>query len=409
VRNNDLQLIKILKSSIYKETIIFDNYYDVQWESLIEGARDHEVSSLVYSVLDKKQLSKCIEKNKLDSWKREVFYSGINQINHINTVEKVLKEFSSNSIPVIVLKGLVVREFYSIPELRTMSDADLLVHREDLSKIKDMMISIGYKQIKSEENHGAHVVYMKDNTFVEVHWTLINDHFFKGGKSFEEELWNNAIEVKVGGVYALSLCLEDIALHLCIHMAVHLANRGFGIRQIVDLVLLVERKGEMINWDSFIEKTKDAGIHKFTIVIFNLCNNLFNMEVPKGIRKVNRIESKYLKKLINEIFASGVHGIKDESRVFANEFAYDQNKGATDGSRSIIKKFIKLMFPSVKVMDHRYGYAKRIKILIPIAWIHRLIVGVFNKDYSLVNKIKMAIFTIFLANKRSKLLRALDL
>ena len=38
------------------------------------------------------------------------------------------------------------------------------------------------------------------------------------------------------------------------HMAAHLAATGFGVRQICDLVLLVEKKGDEIDWNKFIKK-----------------------------------------------------------------------------------------------------------------------------------------------------------
>lgn len=59
---------------------------------------------------------------------------------------------------------------------------------------------------------------------------------------FEKSLWKDAIEVEVRGVKALLLSLEDLAVHLCTHMVVHLAYIGFEIRQLLDLVLLVEKK-----------------------------------------------------------------------------------------------------------------------------------------------------------------------
>ena len=43
-------------------------------------------------------------------------------------------------MPVIVLKGLVVREYYPQPEQRSMSDADIFVKAKDLNKSKKILI-----------------------------------------------------------------------------------------------------------------------------------------------------------------------------------------------------------------------------------------------------------------------------
>ena len=291
-----------------------------------------------------------------------------------------------------------------------MCDADILVHEEDLDKVSELMDSLGYIKYKEKEHHGAHIVFTKGKTVLEVHWTLINDSFFAGDKSFfEENLWKDAIEVEVGGVKTLSLSLEDLAVHLCTHMVVHLAYIGFEIRQLLDLVLLVEKKGDMIDWKSFLYKVKVCGIYKFTIAIFTICNKLFDMDIPNVIAKEEKLKEEYIDLLIEDIFASGVHGKKDSDRIFASEFAFDQGEGAADGYFSILKKFMKLLFPPVNSMSDKYTYAKKCIVLAPIAWIHHLFVGIFNNEYSFSRKVKIATLTVTVANKRNKLLKELDL
>ena len=291
-----------------------------------------------------------------------------------------------------------------------MCDADVLVHEEDLDRISEVMISLGYDKHKEKDDHGAHIIFYNGKTVVEVHWTLINDSFFSGDKSFfEENLWKHAMEVEVGGAKTLSLSLEDLALHLCTHMAVHLAYSGFGVRQLLDFVLLVDKRGSEIDWKCFLYKSKLCGVYRFVIAIFMICNKLFGMEIPKYIDKQEKLEEEYIELLIDEILASGVHGKRNEDMMFASEFAFNQGKGATDGSFSIFKKFIKLLFPSINDMSDKYSYAKRFKILAPIAWIHHLIQGVLNKDYSFSSKVKIATSTVSVANRRNRLLKELGL
>lgn len=406
-------LITLLNKAIHKEAAEFEYIDGIQWGKLIYEAKEHHVSPLVYSSINRKDAAKCIAPDLLKEWKKEVFYSGINQQNHIQKVGEVLKEFNENNIPVIVLKGLVVREYFPIPQLRTMSDADVLVHKEDLDRVSKMMEELGYTKTKDEDDHGSHIVFIKPGQPVfEVHWTLANKYFFKGDTSWEDNLWNEIMEVEVGGTKTLSLGIEDLAVHLCIHMAVHLAHKGFGIRQPLDLVLLVEQKGREIDWGRFLGKTKECGIYKFTLAIFILCNRLFDLKLPIEIRNIigkEPVNNKYIELLIEDIFASGVYGNKDETRVFASEFAFDQSEGATEGRISIFKKYMKLLFPPIKDMSEKYYYAKRVKILLPIAWIHHLVAGIFNKDYSFKNKVKMATATISVGSKRNMLLREFEL
>lgn len=406
-------LVTLLNKAIHKETAILDEIDEIHWGKLIYEAKEHHVSPLVYSAIDRRDAVKCIAPELLKEWKKEVFYSGINQQNHIMKVGAVLEGFNENEIPVIVLKGLVVREYFPMPQLRTMSDADVLVHKEDLERVSKMMEELGYTQTKDEDDHGAHIVFVKPGQPIfEVHWTLANKAFFKGDTSWEDNLWKETVKVEVGGTKTLSLGIEDLAVHLCIHMAVHLAHKGFGVRQPLDLVLLVEQKGAEVDWNRFIEKTNQCGIYKFALATFILCNRLYGMKLPFEIRNIigkAPINNKFIELLIDDIFASGVYGNKDETRVFASEFAFDQSEGAAEGSSSIFKKYMKLLFPPVNAMSERYDYAKKNKILAPIAWIHHLFSGIFNRDYSFKNKMKMATSTISVGSKRNMLLRELEL
>lgn len=407
--NTQRQIIYMLSAAIRKKNVKFKSDEKINWNEVLEESEAHKVTPLIYSSINRAEALNIMDESTLSTLKKNVFKSSITQSSHIKNVASVLERFNNAGIPIIVLKGLVVRDYYPIPDLRTMCDADVLVHEEDLEKVSALMISLGFNQIKEKDDHGAHIVFYKGSTVFEVHWTLINDRFFKGDKSLEDKLWDDAMDVTVGGVKTKSLSLEDLAVHLCTHMAVHLAYSGFGVRQLTDLVVLVERKGHLIDWKAFLNKSKECGVYTFAIAIFNICNRLFDMEMPKEIKGEKNIKNKYIEQLIQDIFDSGVHGKKSNDRVFAAEFAFDQGEGAADGSVSIIKKFMKLLFPPISQMSDKYNYAKKFILLAPIAWIHHLIEGILNKDYNFSSKMKMATSTVSVANKRNKLLKELEL
>ncbi|CUO65430.1 nucleotidyltransferase domain-containing protein [Clostridium disporicum] len=409
MNNTQKQIIYMLSAAIRKKNVKFRSDEKINWNEVLEESEAHKVTPLIYSSINRAEALNIMDESTLNTLKKNVFKSSITQSSHIKNVASVLERFNNAGIPIIVLKGLVVRDYYPIPDLRTMCDADVLVHEEDLEKVSALMISLGFNQIKEKDDHGAHIVFYKGSTVFEVHWTLINDRFFKGDKSFEDKLWDDAMDVTVGGVKTKSLSLEDLAVHLCTHMAVHLAYSGFGVRQLTDLVVLVEKKGHLIDWKAFLNKSKECGVYTFAIAIFNICNRLFDMEMPKEIKGEKNIKNKYIEQLIQDIFDSGVHGKKSNDRVFAAEFAFDQGEGAADGSVSIIKKFMKLLFPPIRQMSDKYNYAKKFILLAPIAWIHHLIEGILNKDYNFSSKMKMATSTVSVANKRNKLLKELEL
>lgn len=401
MNNIEKGIIDVLNCTIRGDKLSNKNLAGIALEKFIDRAREHSISGLLYSSIDWNSESDK-DKELIKKWKLDTFYTGVNQLRHINQVEKIIKKFNEENIRVIVLKGLVIREFYKNPELRTMCDADILVREEDLDKARKVLTSLGYLESEEYDEHGAHIVFEHTNHLpIEVHWTLINDDYFNGSKEFEKSIWDNAIKVKIGETEALSLGWDDLVLHLCIHMAVHIVHRGFGVRQLVDLVILVENKRDEINWNEFRRKAIECKVNKFVIIIFNVCKELFNMEIPSEVNKGYEVEKNFLNKFIDEIIESGVYGHGDLAHDFGNDIS--------NSEESNLKNFLSLLFPSLEDMNDKYNYAKKFKILLPIAWIHHLFAGVFNKEYSLLDKFKFITLAYKKSNDKTKMIKWLEL
>lgn len=401
MNKTQVQLVKLLNAAIHNTKVEFNINEDIHWDDIMKESTEHKVESLVYSAIGKNSI-KSIDNELINLWKKKTFISGVGQLRHIKNVSEFLSEFNKENIPVIVLKGLVIRNLYPKSELRTMCDADIWVQKENLQKVKQLLLNLGYTETVTSDKDWC---FIRGNTYVEVHWSIANEKSFYNVELFEKNIWENAVEVKLGDSYALSMCDEDLMVHICMHMAAHIKYMGFGIRQLCDLVLMVEKRGHIIDWDSFIFKLNQLGIYKFTTTIFTICNKLFDMKIPNKMESLNKKSDKYVELLIEEIFASGVHGKRDKISSFANVISY-ANK---EEERSTAKSFKRLYFPSRDRLSEKYSYAKENKILLPIAWIHRLFVSLFKTDYSFVEKIKFALFGASISKKRNKLINWLEL
>ena len=380
------------------------------WEKLFEYAEDHHVKALVYSVLPKNRDSMDMDDALYERWKRDAVLASIGQIQHIRQVEKVLKRFNESKLPVILLKGLVIRELYPKPELRTMCDADILVRESDLDKAREIMINEGYVE---REKSPVHISFInKNHSVVEVHWTIGDYRFFADKHDLEKGMWECAEKVRVGESEALSFSPEDLCLHLCIHMAVHVLTGGFGIRQLCDLVLLVEKKGDLIDWTSFYNKCEKWGIQKFISIVFLLCNHLLHMDIPEEMKNHITFEKgdfESIKALADDILDGGAYGKKDLTGVFANELAYDPERKRAGSSFGVVMRFLKLLFPPIGKLSNRYAYAKKNSIFLPVAWFHHILAGIGHKEYGLKDKARFLKSAVFVSIRRNKLLRKLEL
>ena len=346
----------------------------------------------------------------LNILKKNAAITGIGQSRHISGLSEVLSKVNEIAIPVIVLKGLVVREFYPQPDQRSMSDADILVHKDDVEAVKKILIDMGY--VFLEDHKASHHIALVHHKYpvVEVHWNLFKrDGFSSELEHYERLIWKRAIDVNVGKASVLSLAYDDLALHLCMHMAAHLAATGFGVRQLCDLVLLVEKKGHEIDWNSFIMKARIYGFEKFSLIMFLLCKELFNMEAPKeiNIKVVNN--KKYVSALLYEIFEAGVHGKKEMANQFATQVAFNFEEKDSNATLGAINRYFRFIFPKIDDMSDKYSYAKKVKILAPIAWIHHLFAGIFSKQYSFRDKFEFLTKGASVAINRNKLLDWMEL
>lgn len=398
-----IELVRLLNKALLSEKI--DVNKDIDWKELIDLASENKVEALIYSAISNKS-KEDMDKNILDDLKKRTFQSGIGQLNHMKAVASVLTAMKDESINVLVLKGLVIRDMYPTPTLRTMSDADIVVKEADLENAKKVLEGLGYSEYSSSPSH--FVYYKPGYLLIELHWNLADEHFFNNINVFEQDMWPNVIDVDIEGVHALGMSLEDLAIYQSIHMAKHFVYRGFGIRHLCDFVLLVNKRGEEVDWTSFIDRCYKYGIGKFTVAMFMACRKLFSIDIPDVVLNRESCSEAYVDALIEDIFSGGVHGKHDFTSAVASEFAYTSDKDS-DVKDSVTTKFVRFLFPPVDSMSDKYDYAKGNKLLVPVAWTHHLFAGVFNSEYSLKDKFKFTTSVLVESKKRNDLMEWLEL
>jgi hypothetical protein len=111
--NNKKALIKLLNCAISKEKPLDLNYKEINWDYIISESQAHSIYPLLYPVI--------------------------------------------RDIPVIALKGLILRSLYPSPDLRTMGDADILIRQEYIGIVTSLLISMSY--IQTGEATPAHIVF----------------------------------------------------------------------------------------------------------------------------------------------------------------------------------------------------------------------------------------------------------
>lgn len=400
-------LVNLLSLAIRNQS--FDQVIDpdIDWKVVYEEAYAHQVHTLIYPVIKNITSTNGPSIDLLSLWQSVTVTIAINQIRHIKQISEVFKKFE-DEVPVIALKGLIIRQYYPQPNLRTMGDADILIHKEDYERTRSLLTQIGYHEGPSTPKHTS--FYHSLFPSIEVHWTLLSNKSFQNFEHFNEDIWKNAISTSIFYTPALTLSAEDQILHLLLHMAGHMRKLGFGLRQLCDIVLYIETNKDILNWQLVNEKVNHYGIGQFTGVIFSLCNKLFHLETPPLFNNNLLEDDFFIDLMITDIFDGGVFGKRNPEReVFSSLFQYVDGRasGYTAGNKS--RKFFPIIFPSPKKLSSKYRYAQMLPLLLPFAWLHRLVDNLFRKG-SITNLITTyEVCSDPSLEKRFKLLRWLEL
>jgi hypothetical protein len=187
-------------------------------------------------------------------------------------------------IRAIVLKGAHLATLICPrPELRPMSDIDLLLSQTDLQRARLVLHEMGYRGDEQDDKSRASHIPPLSKTFhprVELHWRLDEMQ----PQSHEEDIWNRSRQVFVAGESARVLCPEDLIVHLCLHGAGH-HQFSCGGKLFMDLHYILKRHGDEIRWDALNQTARDWNASKSLHLTFHLGRKMAGLSIPDELAK----------------------------------------------------------------------------------------------------------------------------
>jgi len=409
--NQEAYLLKLLSAAIRGQQSPEPNYNPVDWERIFSEAAAHEVHTLIYAAV--KKLASPVQPPSyvLDKWEKICLLSASQQLQYMNEAYRILQILVDSNIPVIVLKGLLLRELYPQPELRTMGDIDLLVKPIDVESAGTLLETLEYSRLGFYCPHEQFGKMYSLN--VELHYSLFDPTRFEVLHYFERQIWEHANRCIIGGQSVFNLSLEDNLIYLLVHMAKHFRNSGFGLRQLCDVVLFVETYGQEIDWSYFWTAIQPLGYEPFAMTVLETCRHFLGLNRSDFLPyKQQEAEPEAALLLIQDVITSGVYGRKDESRTFGNGMINELQKSENSATLAKFAPYLSfisyVLFPAYSKLGERYSYACKYPLLLPIAWLHRAFFVTFvrNSPREIMSIIKNV---PVIASKRLELLKKLNL
>lgn len=250
--------------------------------------------------------------------------------------------------------------------------------------MKDCGFEIGDKVYESHQIECTHPIA-----------GLVEIHTMMYGKKTEDVCFNN--EVKYNEEYLniqaddetiyQTLGVTDNFMFIFLHFVKHFLSSGAGIRQLEDVLIYTENNYRVIDWDRVNTSLKNLGFNKFFQCVIAIGKKYFAF--PEKTFNAYVVDDSLIERVFEDMMQGGVFGHNDSSREgFYDLYLTERCKKIKNKDYVLYKNKRKLtrLFPNRKFMSVNFPYVEKSALLMPVAWIHRIILGVFkNKSQVQVN------------------------
>lgn len=259
-----------------------------QWEALSDAAYQHGLGPLVYQRLKRAGALELLPPAVFDKLRQGFLVNTARNLIYQRQAAQLLQALSEQGIPAIALKGIyLVEHIYEDISLRVMSDVDIMVKKEHVARAIAAMQKLGYQtstyfDTQDSNRDVKHVPPMSKPgaAYLEVHYALLEED-----RPFSIDipgLWQRAVPAKIGGVEALALSVEDLLLHLCIHMT-YQHRFNMGLRGLVDVLEVLRHYEGQVDWDVLHQRAEAWGAGRVLAVSLALLHELFSAWVPEWV------------------------------------------------------------------------------------------------------------------------------
>lgn len=350
-------VISLIKSALNGEKVnVSDN---LDWQKVLSLSEKHRISILLYYGIANSKIN--VPKDAFSLLEREALTEAVKSKNQVLAISQLLSEFEKNGIDYMPVKGSVLKMLYPKPELRPMSDADILIKVEQYSKIKTVLEKLGYEF--GAESLCEIIWKKKGKLYLELHKTLVpenvEDYYVHFGTG-----WENAAKSKVYN-HKYELSPEDHYLFVFTHFARHYRAAGIGIKHFVDIWMYNKIYNDM-DYEYINKKLQEIGLKEFHNNVLKTLEVWFE----------NKEDTEMSKFITEMIFSSGAFGI--HSRAILSEAVKRKGKSGniTSAKRS---KLLWMVFFPYKFMCLKYPILKKLPILLPLFWVIRILNVLFFK------------------------------
>lgn len=291
----------------------------------------------------------------------------------------VIKKLEELGVECCLLKGAAISHLYKDSECRVSGDTDILIKPSDEEKTKKLLLGMGY-QLKERAANDHHLSAIHPvGGLLEAHVMLYSkttQTVVFNGKNLYSEPW---AKININGYDYNILGINDGLMYLTAHYIKHLVNEGGGVRQMMDLLLYMEKYKEEIDFEKYNGTLKELNYDGLVDVIKTIGAKYFGFDYEI-------VNEELADKLLSDSEEGGIFGFETDVRKNFYDAYCDRRTTMSkyqhkiymslNGERSIWNR---IFLSSVELVNiWGIGYAKN-KFLVPVAWVHRFFLKLCHK------------------------------
>lgn len=343
-------LIHLVRCALNGETPI-EKPQHVSFEAVFDLAQSHDVANLAFYSVER--LENLPDKALYTEWEASRDLAVTRDINQAFARDEIVCELESAGVRYIEVQGTVIKHLYPSSDLRTMSDIDFIIDKQNLDKAKEILTSLGYEctPLRDTDVNG----FRPPNVYIEIHsdYFLTDDQYYGVMKPPFDSLDEN------GSVHE-----EELYIYNFLHIAKHFYSKGCGIRRAVDAYLLNRHLKGRLDADYLSQYFEKAGIAGFVTDFSALAECWFG----------DGVFDEKLTKMADYVFASSLHGTLEN--LVSNSLSKQQTNSPAAAK---IKYLLTRSFPPVRRLQMTYPRLKKHKYLYPFYCLHRLFKAIFGR------------------------------
>ena len=228
------------------------------------------------------------------------------------TISAFADLMNKHKIPYVVFKGMAVAQFYPSPYSRTMGDVDFYIPASDFDKAVGIIESELKVTIEKDEID-KHFCFDCQGIRFEMHYQI--ETF---GNAKHQKYFNRLIDTSLTSTSSFKANDKDVAMlpplgDLIVvfkHWFNHLLIEGVGLRQTLDLLVLLNAYQDKIDFFLLQKHLKAIGYWKAFKAMVAMMEKCFGLVCANSYCHLESTDYTYGDMLLREVLSSGNFGQK---------------------------------------------------------------------------------------------------